>query len=75
MNLRVRIYEFKNIYEDVYYSSTDSIITGNKLSDKYINNDLEFMKDEYNNLLIYKGLYILSKLYRLRLSSNEEIIN
>lgn len=70
---RVRIHEFKDIW-DVYYSDTDSIITGNKLSDKYINNDLGFMKDEYNGLLINEGLFISSKLYGLRLSSDKEII-
>jgi hypothetical protein len=72
---KVRIYEFKDIYRDVYYSNTDSIITGNKLPNKYINNDLGFMKDECNDLLINKGLFISSKLYGLRLSSDEEIIN
>jgi hypothetical protein len=45
------------------------------LSDKYINNDLGFMKDECNDLLINEGLFISSKLYGLRLSSDEEIIN
>lgn len=72
---RVRIHKFKDICGDVYYSDTGSIITINKLSDKYINNDLGFMKDECNDLLINEGLFISSKLYGLRLSSGEEIIN
>jgi hypothetical protein len=73
--LRVQIHEFKDIRGDVYYSNIDSIITGNKLLDKYINNDLGFMKDECNDLLINEVLFILPKLYGLRLSSGEEIIN
>lgn len=72
---RVRMHEFKDICGDVYYSDTDSIITVNKLSDKYINNDLGFMKDECNDLLINEGLFISPKLYGLKLSSGEEIIN
>jgi hypothetical protein len=32
------------------------------------------MKDEYNRLLINEGLFISSKLYGLRLSSDKEII-
>lgn len=71
---RVRIHQFKDICGDVYYSDTDSIITGNKLSDNYINKDLGFMKDECEGLAITEAIFISPKLYGLRLSSGEEII-
>ena len=65
---RVRIHQFKVICGDVYYSDTDSIITGNTLSDQYINDELGMMKDECIGLNIDEGIFISSKFYGLKMS-------
>lgn len=71
---RIRIHQFKDICGDVYYSDTDSIVTGNILNDKYVNNELGMMKDEFNGQLISEGIFISPKLYGLRLDNGKEII-
>lgn len=71
---RIKIHQFKDICGDVYYSDTDSIVTGRKLSDEYVNNELGFMKNEFPNNMISEGIFISPKLYALRLDNGEEII-
>lgn len=71
---RIRIHQFKDICGDVYYSDTDSIVTGNKLDDKYVNNLLGMMKDEFKGVLITEGIFLSPKLYGLRLADGTEVI-
>lgn len=71
---RIHIHKFKVICGDVYYSDTDSIITSNKLDDKYISDALGMMKDELNGKLISDGIFISPKLYGLKLDNGKEII-
>jgi hypothetical protein len=71
---RIRIHQFKDICGDVYYSDTDSIITSNKLDEKYLNNELGMMKDEFKGQIISEGIFISPKLYGLRLDNGKEII-
>lgn len=71
---RIKIHQFKDICGDVYYSDTDSIVTGNSLDDKYVNNELGMMKDEFKGQNILEGIFVSPKLYGLRLDTGEEII-
>ena len=71
---RIRIHEFKMICGDIYYSDTDSIVTGNKLPDEYINDGLGNMKEEYNEDRISEAIFISPKLYGLRFKSGKEIV-
>lgn len=70
---RIRTHQFKDILGDVYYSDTDSVISGNKLSDKYLSDDLGMMKDEFKGKSIEKGIFISPKLYGLKVNGKEII--
>lgn len=71
---RVKIHQYKDLCGDVYYSDTDSIVSGNKLAGEYINNELGFMKDEYPEHRISEAVFISPKLYGLKLGDGSEII-
>lgn len=71
---RVRIHEFKDICGDIYYSDTDSIVSGNQLPEKYVNDGLGFMKHEFKDESISEAIFISPKLYGLRFNSGKEVI-
>lgn len=71
---RIKIHQFKDICGDIYYSDTDSIVSGNVLDDRYLNSELGMMKDEFKGSVIEEGIFLSPKLYALKLDNGEEII-